>query len=295
MTRFAYQQSIVVGVDGSRSALAAARWAGAVAAREGVRLVVLSIVPTIDYRITAAIVADADILPTLRFVAKKHAAAAVDAVRADQPDLEITQTVVEGVPGDELVEASATALLLVVAATADDRITTLLLGSTALRVANKAHCPVVVWRGDVDKPLPDDRPVLVGVDGSPGGEAAVGRAFEMAALLGVRVVALHAWNDPDLLQWTPVPDAWEVLAQQEQKLLSERLAGWSSQFPDLQVEKLVLQSPATRALLEHGADAQLVVTGSQGRNRLTGLLLGSTSQNLLHHAPCPVLVARAAS
>ncbi|MFF0527258.1 universal stress protein [Nocardia amikacinitolerans] len=295
MTRFANQQSIVVGVDGSRSALAAARWAGAVAAREGVRLVVLSIVPTIDYRITAAIVADADILPTLRFVAKKHVAAAVDAVRADHPDLEITQTIVEGVPGDELVEASETALLLVVAATADDRITTLLLGSTALRVANKAHCPVVVWRGDVDDPLPDERPVLVGVDGSPGSDAAVGRAFEMAALLGVRVVALHAWNDPDLLQWTPVPDAWEVLAQQERKLLSERLAGWSSQFPDLQVEKLVLQSPATRALLEHGADAQLIVTGSQGRNRLTGLLLGSTSQNLLHHAPCPVLVARAAS
>ncbi|WP_431955412.1 universal stress protein [Nocardia lijiangensis] len=295
MTRFANEQSIVVGVDGSPAALAAARWAGAVAAREGVRLVVLSIVPTIDYRITAAIVADADILPTLRFVAKKHVGAAIDAVRADQPDLEITQTVVEGVPGNELVEASETALLLVVAATADDRITTLLIGSTALRVANKAQCPVVVWRGDVDNPLPDERPILVGVDGSPASNVAVGRAFDMASVLGVRVIALHAWNDPDLLQWTPVPDAWEVLAQQERELLSERLAGWSSQFPDLQVEKLVLQSPATRALLDHGADAQMIVTGSHGRNRFTGLLLGSTSQNLLHHAPCPVLVARAES
>ncbi|MEV6387928.1 universal stress protein [Nocardia xishanensis] len=295
MTRFLNQHSIVVGVDGSPAALAAARWAGAIAARRGARLVVLSVVPTIDYRISAAIVADADILPTLRFVAKKHAGAAVDAVRTDQPDLEISEQIVEGVPGTELIEAGETAHLLVVAATADDRITTLLIGSTALRVANKSRCPVVVWRGDVDNPLPDERPVLVGVDGSPGSDAAVGRAFELAALLGVGVIALHAWNDPDLLQWTPVPDAWETLAQQEHQLLSERLAGWSSQYPDLRVEKLVLQSPATRALLDQGADAQVIVTGSQGRNRLTGLLLGSTSQNLLHHAPCPVLVARAGS
>ncbi|MEU2252416.1 universal stress protein [Nocardia xishanensis] len=295
MTRFLNQHSIVVGVDGSPAALAAARWAGAIAARRGARLVVLSVVPTIDYRISAAIVADADILPTLRFVAKKHAGAAVDAVRTDQPDLEISEQIVEGVPGTELIEAGETAHLLVVAATADDRITTLLIGSTALRVANKSRCPVVVWRGDVDNPLPDERPVLVGVDGSPSSDAAVGRAFELAALLSVGVIALHAWNDPDLLQWTPVPDAWETLAQQEHQLLSERLAGWSSQYPDLRVEKLVLQSPATRALLDQGADAQVIVTGSQGRNRLTGLLLGSTSQNLLHHAPCPVLVARAGS
>ncbi|MEV0297537.1 universal stress protein [Nocardia sp. NPDC050710] len=292
MTTLANQQTIVVGVDGSRVALAAARWAGAVAARQHVPLVLLGVVPTADYRLTAAALAEADILPMLRLAAKNKVREAAVAVRSDQPQLEITELVLDGSPARELIAAGDSARLLVVAASANDRFSTLLLGSTALLVANKATCPVAVWRGDHSRPLPDQRSILVGVDGSPGSEAAVGQAFEIAALLGVGIVALHAWNDPDLLQWSPVPDVWETLAQQEEELLGERLAGWCDKFPDVAVTRVVQKSPTAQALLEHAADAQLIITGSHGRNRLTGLLVGSTSQNLLHHAPCPTLVCR---
>jgi nucleotide-binding universal stress UspA family protein len=292
MTTLANHQSIVVGVDGSHAALAAARWAGDVAARQHAPLVLISVVPAADYRLTAAAMVEADILPALRGAAKRKVAEVVAAVRRDHPELKIAESVVNGSPARELITASSSARLLVVAATADDQFTTLLLGSIALRVANKATCPVVVWRGDFDRPLPDRRPVLVGVDGSPGSEAAVGQAFEIASLLGVGVLALHAWNDPDLLQWTPVPDAWEILAQQEEELLSERLAGWCEKFPDVSVTRLVRKSPTAKALLERAADVQLIATGSHGHNRLTGMLVGSTSQNLLHHAPCPTLVCR---
>ncbi|QIS13359.1 universal stress protein [Nocardia arthritidis] len=226
MTTLANQQSIVVGIDGSTTALAAARWAGVLAARQRVPLVVLGVVPLVDYRIAASAWAELDILPSLRAAAERNVAAAAAAVRQDQPELEIRPLVVDGDAAHALVQASAAARLLVVAATPGNRLTTLLLGSTALRVANKATCPVAVWRGDIEHPLPDRRPVLVGVDGSPDGEDALAHTFETASLLGVDIVALHAWEDPDLLRWTVLPESWPDLATQEQELLAERLAGW---------------------------------------------------------------------
>ncbi|MDT8913620.1 universal stress protein [Amycolatopsis sp. PS_44_ISF1] len=51
-------------------------------------------------------------------------------------------------------------------------------------------------------------------------------------------------------------------------------------------------SRPAQVLLAESARAQLVVAGSRGRAGLTGLLLGSTGQALLHHAACPVMVAR---
>jgi nucleotide-binding universal stress UspA family protein len=50
-----------------------------------------------------------------------------------------------------------------------------------------------------------------------------------------------------------------------------------------------------RCLLNHAVDAQLLVVGSRGRGGLSGMLLGSTSQALMYHAPCPLLVVRPAA
>jgi len=47
---------------------------------------------------------------------------------------------------------------------------------------------------------------------------------------------------------------------------------------------------ASKALLQHIEDLQLVVVGSRGRTLVTGVLRGSTSLNLLHHSPVPVMV-----
>jgi nucleotide-binding universal stress UspA family protein len=48
-------------------------------------------------------------------------------------------------------------------------------------------------------------------------------------------------------------------------------------------------SPA-RALTERAEGAGLVVAGTRGLGRVSGTLLGSVSRQLLHHAPCPVVV-----
>jgi len=167
--------------------------------------------------------------------------------------------------------------------------TGLLVGSVAVELAAHAHCPVLVARGTVDPALP----VLVGVDGSPANQPAIGYAFEQAALRRVPLVALHAWAHPvasgsgDMLPL--VYDLDEVQAAEE-RVLSEALAGWSEKYPDVTVERVVRHGSVRSTLIEASGRAQLVVVGARGRGGFAGLLLGSVSQAVLHHAACPVAV-----
>jgi len=137
---------------------------------------------------------------------------------------------------------------------------------------------------------------VVGVDGSPTSEAAIAMAFEEASLRNVDLVAVHAWTDFSsdysyayahqfLMDWNRVET-------EEQELLAQRLAGWQEKYPDVMVHRAVTRDRPVHHLLEHAAQAQLLVVGSRGRGGFSGMLLGSTSQALIYHAPCPLLVVR---
>ena len=67
-----------------------------------------------------------------------------------------------------------------------------------------------------------------------------------------------------------------------------------AKYPEVHVVREVVRDSAAKALLRHSEHAQLVVVGSRGRGGFRGLVLGSTSQHLLHHATCPVAVVRTA-
>lgn len=70
------------------------------------------------------------------------------------------------------------------------------------------------------------------------------------------------------------------------------MAVWQEKYPDVPVETVVTRGRPVRTLLERGEHAQLIVVGSRGRGGFKGMLLGSTSQALVTHAPCPVAVVR---
>ena len=189
-----------------------------------------------------------------------------------------------------LVRESAQAGLLVLGTRGLGGFTGLLLGSTAVELAAHACCPVVVVCG-----TPHDGPVVVGVDGTPAGESAIAFAFAQASARGTGLVAVHTWTDLVLeaaFAGSAAALDFAPLAQRAEEVLAERLAGWQEKYPDVPVSRQVSRERASRALLRQAERAQLLVVGSRGRGGFRGLLLGSTSQHLLRHASCPMAVTR---
>jgi nucleotide-binding universal stress UspA family protein len=85
---------------------------------------------------------------------------------------------------------------------------------------------------------------------------------------------------------------WPAVKAEEERLMSEALAGWQERYPDVTVSKLLVCDQPARALVETSQSAQLVVLGSHGRGRLAGTLLGSVSNAVVQSVRVPVIVAR---
>ncbi len=214
---------------------------------------------------------------------------AVDHARQAEPSVAVTGAAVTGAATEVLIDQSRSAALVVVGDRGLGGFTGLLLGSVAVQLAAHAACPVLVVRG---RPNPTGD-VLIGVDGSPAAEAAIGAAFEEATLRGARLTALHIWSHPqstgpgDMLPL--VYDVAEFEAE-EARVLAEALAGWRDKYPDLVVRRELRRAYIRSALIDETTRSQLVVVGSRGRGGFAGLLLGSVSQAMLHHAHCPVMI-----
>ena len=148
-------------------------------------------------------------------------------------------------------------------------------------------------RGD---PPTHGAPVVVGVDGSPASETAIALAFDAAASRGCDLVAVHAWTDTVIPYGPGIGYAqalnWPALTEQAGTVLADSLAGWHEKYPAVTVRRVAARDRPASALLDAARDAQLLVVGSRGRGGFTGLTLGSVSQALIHHAPCPVLITR---
>ncbi|HVV14750.1 universal stress protein [Amycolatopsis sp.] len=244
---------VVAGVDGSWPALDAARWAARAARRRELPLTIVHACPAGP---GVAVEQGREWLGEAGIEARR-----------------LTGTPVRtglrrGLPSEQLVLASGEAETIVIGSRGLGGMTGLLLGSVALALATHAHCPVVVVRGET--PLADG-PVVVGVDGSACGDAAVGFAFEEAASQEAPLVAVRA-------------SAGRVD-------LDEYLAPWQAKYPDVTVRGELADDRPARAILRSAPDARLVVVGS----RTSGPIgLGSTSKALLRNADCPVAVTRAA-
>jgi nucleotide-binding universal stress UspA family protein len=290
------EHPIVVGVDGSPAAWRAGAWAAAEAARAHVPL-------RLVHCCALGVVRQPRHLPpppayrTAVLAQGRHwLNDAARRVRACAPDVALSTDMRAGLPADVLIDESRTASLVVVGSRGTGGFRELLLGSVAVALAAHGHCPVIVHRGtDADGQAEDVRPVVVGVDGSPLSDAAVGFAFEEAAARRAPLVAVHTWLDVNTAgMWAGLPTMidWPTVQADEECVLTQKLARWQKEYETVPVRTVVLRDRPEHALQARSAHAQLVVVGSRGRGSLAALGLGSVSNALLHTARCPVAVVR---
>ncbi len=278
---------VVAGVDGSDSALRAVR----AAAREaGWRRCPLRIVHAFIWPLMHVDTGASEAVPQggLRHDAERVLELAAAAATDETPGIEIVTDLVTGAPAPVLLREAREAALMVLGDRGLGGFSGLLLGSVAVQVTAHSATPVLVVRG---RPDPTG-PVLVGCDGSAGANPAVEAAFREAGRRGAELVAVKAWRESPGLAATPLYDA-ESARKEEFEVLQDALDASRGRHPEVRVRAEVISGRAGQELVRLSEQAQLVVVGARGRGGFTGLLLGSVSQQLLHHAACPVLVARA--
>jgi nucleotide-binding universal stress UspA family protein len=146
--------------------------------------------------------------------------------------------------------------------------------------------------------------VVVGVDGSAGAREALRWALAEARLRRSPLVAVHAWMfgyiggsvegypywGGSLGSYTSIGVDLSDLHRAAEDLLERALAEVAGEAGDVEIERRVVQGAAAEVLVSVAVPGDLLVVGSRGHGGFAGLLLGSVSQQCVHHAACPVVV-----
>jgi nucleotide-binding universal stress UspA family protein len=140
-------------------------------------------------------------------------------------------------------------------------------------------------------PLGQQRPIVVGIDGSLLSVAALRWAIGQARLTGADVHAVTGWEVPITIMVVPTYVEADY-ARDAQQVLERAVAEVQQTEPDVRIETHLIQKRPALALAAAAEGAQLLVIGSHGRGELPGMHLGSVASYCVHHAPCPVVVVR---
>jgi nucleotide-binding universal stress UspA family protein len=141
--------------------------------------------------------------------------------------------------------------------------------------------------------------ILVGVDGSPGSEAALRWAEREAALWAAAtggaatVTALLAWSGDGLPGGARHAGDRE-LARAAAEALDHSVGRVGEPAPPVLLRREVVHGAPVPAVTAAAVDHDLLVVGERGHGPVHRLIAGSVSQGIVQHAPVPVVVARAA-
>ncbi|WP_270625367.1 universal stress protein [Varibaculum timonense] len=284
--------NILVGVDGSREALQAAEWAAARAKLNNAQLQLVCAYALPSY--TAAsmesgfAVIDNDVI-------RASAQTVVDETLTHLAKLgyQAEGRVEPGDPTAVLVQLSEQADLIVVGTRGTGGFADRLLGATSSALPAYSRCPVVVVPGrGADQQFTPVKKIVIGVDGSSRSRKSLRRAIEEAALWGAQLTAVDAVpmaSSAGVLAWLPATvDRESILRDVRDEL--KAICKAESAGSGVEIHAHALDGNPAALLTEFSTAVELVVVGTRGRGGFAGVLMGSTSQSVLAHSTCPVLV-----
>lgn len=249
---------VVVGVDGTSTALHAVAWAAAEADAHGGSLTIVHAAP---YAVDEPGWRRADgILGRARSIA-----------RHERPALSVRTHRSEEHPVRALVDEAGSAGLLVTGLVFET-VTDTVLGSVSLDVLDRTPCPVaVVRRSDVT-----GRGIVAGTSDGHTDAGALAVAFAEAAAHGEDLTVVHADSRGHSLPPTA---------------LLEAVGRLSTRLPQVRVHIDNVRGGAAGVLAQRSAGARMLVVGSRGPHHANRVLLGSTSRALVWNSACPVVIA----
>ena len=299
MTRRSGVQTILATTDFSTTAAAGVEWAAEIAKSHQARIVLVhALAPPIPPAASPDFIAmPPDFHQQYRDAAVQKLEAAAGRLRAR--GIETLTELGVGPAAPTVIELAAkySADLIVLGTRGLTGFRHLLLGSTAQHVVQKARCPVLAVHPDDAEKHRAIRTILVPTDFSEGTESVLQAAGSILHPdKDARLILLHAYHLPvefTALGTVPMtPRLYADAADQAREKLEElakplRALG-------IRVETVAREGyPPT--VIEEEARAQqvdLIAMGTHGRSGLRHLLLGSTAERVVQHAPCPVLTVR---
>ncbi|MEV6206633.1 universal stress protein [Kitasatospora sp. NPDC051914] len=276
---------VVVGVDGSAHAAAAAEWAAHEAVRRGCALHLVHAVNT--GTVTLSPRASSAVTDLILRDAEGTLDEALGKVRASYPALRLTGDVVPRDAAEAVLTAAEHAELAVVGTRGHGGFASLLLGSVSLRVAAHSVCPVVVVRGTEHV----GSHVLVAIrDERDTGTLRF--ALHTGELTGLPVRALHTWSPvvADVGHMAPMVDELGEEARLHEQLLHRVCDPVREEFPDVSFEARQVGGATAGTLVEASRQAAMLVVSRRQPAPRFGLRLGTAVHAVLHHAYCPVAV-----
>ncbi|WP_018830301.1 universal stress protein [Salinispora tropica] len=139
-----------------------------------------------------------------------------------------------------------------------------------------------------------NRPVVVGVDGSPSSLVAAEHAARAAVLRSRPLHLVHGYLHPSGygVPINPYELGIPKPNDEAQSMLDQLAADLADRWPGLTTEVRQVAGGPGATLVEESRRAELVVVGSRGHGGFAGLLLGSVGSQVTAHAQSPVLVVR---
>ena len=277
---------VIVGVDESAGAAGALRWATTEATLHGWDVTAVMAWGLLDQHHPDADQAfdpeysEDDAAATLAVIVERALGA---------EGAKVGTRVINDLPAPALLDAATGSRLLVVGARGLGGFRGLLLGSVSQHCLHHASSPIAVVH-HAERLGGARRVVVAAVDGSDTSTRALAWAIEEARLRRITLRVVTAWHLPVVGSYPYAGEMFDppLFERGARQVVDDALAACNTE--DVGLEQIVGEGSAANVILEAAKAADLVVMGSRGLGGFKGLLVGSATQQVTHHAPCPVIV-----